>query len=37
MLRFFGRQQTGDSTGKSVLNRFRTQNAWFRRPVEVGD
>ena len=28
----FNRQQTGDSTGKFVFNRFRTQNSCFRRP-----
>ena len=25
----FNHQQTSDSTGKFVFNRFRTQNSWF--------
>jgi hypothetical protein len=29
------RQQTGDSTGKSVSNRLRTHNVWFRRPGNI--
>jgi hypothetical protein len=28
----FNCQQTGDSIGKFVFNRFRTHNSWFRRP-----
>ena len=32
----FNRQQTGNSTGKFVFNRFRTQNSWFRRPRTTG-
>jgi hypothetical protein len=27
----FYHQQTGDSTGKFVFNKFRTRNTWFRR------
>jgi len=33
----FGHQQTGDSPGKSVPNRFISHNVWFQRPIEVDD
>jgi hypothetical protein len=28
-------QQTDESTGKSISNRLRTQNVWFRRPGNI--
>ena len=31
----FGYQQTGDSTGKYVSNRLRTQNVWFHISVNI--
>ena len=32
----FNRQQTGDSRGKFVFNRFRTQKSCFRRARTTG-
>ena len=36
LVAIFNCQQTGDSVGKFVFNKFRTQNSWFRRPRTIG-
>ena len=34
-LTIFNRKKTGNSTGKFVLNNFRTHNSWFHRPRTI--